>query len=153
MYMNAQMNGKACQKILNFLSQVFEMLINPGDSILLDAPTYSGTLAALRPLGCSIINVPSDQHGIIPKALQEILSARSPEDIKNHSCAFPKFLYTIPNGCNPTGNSLTTDRKKEIYQLARKYDFLIIEDDPYYFLQFEKIQESNVNSALAASGL
>ncbi|NXJ10448.1 AADAT protein, partial [Odontophorus gujanensis] len=120
------------------LCKVFEMLINPGDSIVLDAPTYSGTLAALRPLGCSIINVPSDQHGIIPKALQEILSARSPEDRKNHSCAFPKFLYTIPNGCNPTGNSLTTDRKKEIYQLARKYDFLIIEDDPYYFLQFEK---------------
>lgn len=120
------------------LCKVFEMLINPGDSILLDAPTYSGTLAALRPLGCSIINIPSDQHGIIPKALKEVLSAWSPEDIKNHSHPLPKFLYTIPNGCNPTGNSLTTDRKKEIYQIARKYDFLIIEDDPYYFLQFEK---------------
>ncbi|XP_042727436.1 kynurenine/alpha-aminoadipate aminotransferase, mitochondrial [Lagopus leucura] len=120
------------------LCKVFEMLINPGDSILLDAPTYSGTLAALRPLGCNIINVPSDQHGIIPKALKEILSAWNPGDIKNHSCPLPKFLYTIPNGCNPTGNSLTADRKKEIYQLARKYDFLIIEDDPYYFLQFEK---------------
>eukprot|EP00076_Gallus_gallus_P020260 XP_015140873.1 kynurenine/alpha-aminoadipate aminotransferase, mitochondrial isoform X2 [Gallus gallus] len=95
-------------------------------------------LCKLRPLGCSIINVPSDQHGIIPKALKEILSAWSPEDIKNHSRPLPKFLYTIPNGCNPTGNSLTTDRKKEIYQIARKYDFLIIEDDPYYFLQFEK---------------
>uniref|UniRef100_A0A8D0G455 Aminoadipate aminotransferase n=1 Tax=Strix occidentalis caurina TaxID=311401 RepID=A0A8D0G455_STROC len=120
------------------LCKVFEMLINPGDNILLDAPTYSGTLAALRPLGCNIINVPSDQHGIIPKALKEILSTWSSEDVKNHSHHVPKFLYTIPNGCNPTGNSLTTERKKEIYQLARKYDFLIIEDDPYYFLQFEK---------------
>ncbi|NXE37321.1 AADAT protein, partial [Ptilorrhoa leucosticta] len=120
------------------LCKVFEMLINPGDNILLDAPTYSGTLAALRPLGCNIINIPSDQHGIIPKALKEILSAWSPEDVKNCSHHLPKFLYTIPNGCNPTGNSLTTERKKEIYQLARKYDFLIIEDDPYYFLQFEK---------------
>ncbi|RLW09077.1 hypothetical protein DV515_00002706 [Chloebia gouldiae] len=120
------------------LCKVFEMLINPGDNILLDAPTYAGTLAALRPLGCNIINIPSDQHGIIPKALEEILSAWSPEDVKNHSNHLPKFLYTIPNGCNPTGNSLTTERKKEIYQLARKYDFLIIEDDPYYFLQFEK---------------
>ncbi|XP_010707786.1 kynurenine/alpha-aminoadipate aminotransferase, mitochondrial isoform X2 [Meleagris gallopavo] len=98
------------------LCKVFEMLINPGDSILLDAPTYSGTLAALRPLGCNIINVPSDQHGIIPKALKEILSAWNPGDIKNHSRPLPKFLYTIPNGCNPTGNSLTADRKKEIYQ-------------------------------------
>ncbi|XP_035408698.1 kynurenine/alpha-aminoadipate aminotransferase, mitochondrial isoform X3 [Cygnus atratus] len=126
------------------LCKVFEMLINPGDNILLDAPTYAGTLAALRPLGCNIINVPSDQHGIIPKALKGILSAWSPEDIKNRSHSLPKFLYTIPNGCNPTGNSLTAERKKEIYQLARKYDFLIIEDDPYYFLQFEKIMISQL---------
>lgn len=116
------------------LGKVFEMLINPGDNILLDAPAYSGTLAALRPLGCNIINVPSDQHGIIPNALKEILSTWSPDDSRH----LPKFLYTVPNGCNPTGNSLTTERKKEIYQLARKYDFLIIEDDPYYFIQFEK---------------
>ncbi|KAJ7397951.1 Kynurenine/alpha-aminoadipate aminotransferase, mitochondrial [Pitangus sulphuratus] len=126
------------------LCKVFEMLINPGDNILLDAPTYSGTLAALRPLGCNIINVPSDQHGIIPKALKEILSTWSSEDVKNHSHHLPKFLYTIPNGCNPTGNSLSTERKKEIYQLARQYDFLIIEDDPYYFLQFEKIMISQL---------
>ncbi|XP_030306076.1 kynurenine/alpha-aminoadipate aminotransferase, mitochondrial isoform X2 [Calypte anna] len=126
------------------LSKVFEMLINPGDNILLDAPTYSGTLAALRPLGCNIINVPSDQHGIIPKDLKKILSTWSAEDVKNRSNQLPKFLYTIPNGCNPTGNSLTTERKKEIYQLARKYDFLIIEDDPYYFLQFEKIMVSQL---------
>ncbi|CAM2113174.1 unnamed protein product [Caretta caretta] len=119
------------------LCKVFEMLINPGDNILLDAPTYPGTLAALRPLGCNIINVPSDQHGIIPKALKEILSRWSPEDVRKHN-NIPKFLYTIPNGSNPTGTSLTTDRKKEIYQLARQYNFLVIEDDPYYFLQFGK---------------
>ncbi|XP_034627878.1 kynurenine/alpha-aminoadipate aminotransferase, mitochondrial-like isoform X3 [Trachemys scripta elegans] len=97
------------------LSKVFEMLINPGDNILLDAPTYPGTLAALKPLGCNIINVPSDQYGIIPKALKEILSRWSPEDVRKHN-NIPKFLYTIPNGGNPTGTSLTTDRKKEIYQ-------------------------------------
>ncbi|KAM6440431.1 kynurenine/alpha-aminoadipate aminotransferase, mitochondrial isoform 2-T3 [Liasis olivaceus] len=120
------------------LCKVFEMLINPGDNILLDAPTYPGTLAALRPLGCNIINVPSDQHGMIPTALKEILSRWNPEDVKRVKNDIPKFLYTIPNGGNPTGASLTTERKKEIYQLARQYDFLIIEDDPYYFLQFNK---------------
>ncbi|KAJ7420070.1 Kynurenine/alpha-aminoadipate aminotransferase, mitochondrial [Willisornis vidua] len=130
------------------LCKVFEMLINPGDNILLDAPTYSGTLAALRPLGCNIINVPSDQHGIIPKALKEILSTWSSDDVKNRSHHLPKFLYTIPNGCNPTGNSLSTERKKEIYQIARKYDFLIIEDDPYYFLQFEKQKTANCPSTI-----
>ncbi|XP_026555479.1 kynurenine/alpha-aminoadipate aminotransferase, mitochondrial isoform X1 [Pseudonaja textilis] len=120
------------------LCKVFEMLINPGDNVLLDAPTYPGTLAALRPLGCNIINVPSDQHGMIPKALKEVLSRWDPEDVKKLKNDTPKFLYTIPNGGNPTGASLTTERKKEIYQLARQYDFLIIEDDPYYFLQFNK---------------
>ncbi|XP_039179087.1 kynurenine/alpha-aminoadipate aminotransferase, mitochondrial isoform X2 [Crotalus tigris] len=95
-------------------------------------------LCKLRPLGCNIINVPSDQHGMIPKALKEVLSRWNPEDVKKLRNDTPKFLYTIPNGGNPTGASLTTERKKEIYQLARQYDFLIIEDDPYYFLQFNK---------------
>uniref|UniRef100_A0A8C3S756 Aminotransferase class I/classII large domain-containing protein n=1 Tax=Chelydra serpentina TaxID=8475 RepID=A0A8C3S756_CHESE len=92
----------------------------------------------LKPLGCNIIKVPTDKHGIIPKALKEILSRWRPEDAKKLNNNLPKFLYTVPNGSNPSGTSLTADCKKKIYQLARCYDFLIIEDDPYYFLQFEK---------------
>ncbi|TFK16101.1 neurotrypsin [Platysternon megacephalum] len=118
--------------------QVFDMLINPGDNVLLEDPSYSGTLSALKPLGCNIIKVPTDKHGIIPKALKEILSRWRPEDAKKLNNNLPKFLYTVPNGSNPAGTSLTADCKKKIYQLARCYDFLIIEDDPYYFLQFEK---------------
>ncbi|XP_054432029.1 kynurenine/alpha-aminoadipate aminotransferase, mitochondrial [Pteronotus mesoamericanus] len=120
------------------LCKVFEMIINRGDNILLNEPIYSGTLAALQPLGCNIINVSSDEHGIIPESLKEILSQWKPEDSKDPKKNTPKFLYTVPNGNNPTGNSLASSRKKEIYELARKYDFLIIEDDPYYFLQFSK---------------
>uniref|UniRef100_A0A8C3WYG3 Kynurenine/alpha-aminoadipate aminotransferase, mitochondrial n=1 Tax=Catagonus wagneri TaxID=51154 RepID=A0A8C3WYG3_9CETA len=120
------------------LCKVFEMIINPGDNILINEPVYSGTIHALQPLGCNIINVSSDEHGIIPDALKEMLSKWKPEDAKNPEKNTPKFLYTIPNGNNPAGTSLTSDRKKEIYELARKYDFLIIEDDPYYFLQFNK---------------
>lgn len=120
------------------LGKVFEMIINRGDNILLNEPVYSGTLQALRPLGCNMINVSSDEYGIIPDSLKEILSKWKPEDSKNPEKNTPKFLYTVPNGDNPTGNSLTSNRKKEIYELARKYDFLIIEDDPYYFLQFNK---------------
>uniref|UniRef100_A0A8D1V390 Aminotransferase class I/classII large domain-containing protein n=1 Tax=Sus scrofa TaxID=9823 RepID=A0A8D1V390_PIG len=97
------------------------------------------TVPSLRPLGCNILTVASDEHGIIPDSLKEILAKWKPEDAKNPEKNTPKFLYTIPNGSNPAGTSLTTDRKKEIYELARKYDFLIIEDDPYYFLQFNKI--------------
>nr|KAF6478873.1 aminoadipate aminotransferase [Molossus molossus] len=120
------------------LCKVFEMLINRGDNILLNEPVYSGTLEALHPLGCNMINVSSDEYGMIPDALKEILSRWKPEDSKNPKKNTPKFLYTVPSGNNPAGTSLTSDRKKEIYELARKYDFLIIEDDPYYFLQFNK---------------
>ncbi|XP_063776703.1 kynurenine/alpha-aminoadipate aminotransferase, mitochondrial isoform X2 [Pseudophryne corroboree] len=117
------------------LSKVFEMLVNPEDNVLLDAPTYSGTLAAVKPMGCNLIGVPTDQHGIIPQALRDILSRWHPGRPEKNP---PKILYTIPNGGNPTGASLTTDRKREIYQLAREYDLIIVEDDPYYFLQFNK---------------
>ncbi|KAK2899912.1 kynurenine/alpha-aminoadipate aminotransferase, mitochondrial [Channa argus] len=120
------------------LCKVFEMLVNPGDNVLLDVPTYSGTLAALQPLGCNLINVPSDQHGIIPGDLKEVLSRWNPLEVHRPSSTAPKILYTIPNGGNPTGASMTTQRKKEVYELARKYDILIVEDDPYYFLQFNK---------------
>ncbi|XP_034533164.1 kynurenine/alpha-aminoadipate aminotransferase, mitochondrial [Notolabrus celidotus] len=120
------------------LCKVFEMLVNPGDNVLLDAPTYSGTLAALQPMGCNLINVPSDQHGMIPAALKEVLSRWDPSEVQKPGSDAPKILYTIPNGGNPTGASMTTQRKQEVYELARQYDMLIIEDDPYYFLQFEK---------------
>uniref|UniRef100_A0A8C6PRZ3 Aminoadipate aminotransferase n=1 Tax=Nothobranchius furzeri TaxID=105023 RepID=A0A8C6PRZ3_NOTFU len=120
------------------LCKVFEMLVNPGDNVLLDAPTYSGTLAALQPLGCNIINVPSDQHGIIPTALKTVLSRWDPSEVHKPGSSVPRILYTIPNGGNPTGASMTAERKKDVYELARLYDMLIIEDDPYYFLQFDK---------------
>lgn len=120
------------------LCKVFEMLTDSGDNVLLNEPVYSGTLEALQPLGCNIISVPSDEYGIIPESLKAILSKWRPEDSKNPRKNTPKFLYIVPNGNNPAGTSLTSNHKKEIYELARKYDFLIIEDDPYYFLQFNK---------------
>lgn len=120
------------------LCKVFEMLVNPGDNVLLDAPTYSGTLAALNPIDCNLINVPSDQHGMIPAALREVLSRWDPAEVHKPGSDAPRVLYTIPNGGNPTGASMTTQRKQEVYELARQYDMLIIEDDPYYFLQFDK---------------
>ncbi|XP_019390246.1 PREDICTED: kynurenine/alpha-aminoadipate aminotransferase, mitochondrial-like isoform X2 [Crocodylus porosus] len=120
------------------LHKVFDMLINPGDTVLLDGFTYPGTVAALRPLGCNLVSIPSNEGGIIPEALKAILSRWKSDDAKTGKSKAPKFLYIMPNGSNPAGTSLSTHRKQQVYQLARDYDFLIIEDDPYYFLQFEK---------------
>lgn len=71
----------------------------------------------LQPLDCNIISIPSDENGIIPKALKDILSRWKPENIHKPNSKTPKFLYTVPNGGNPSGSSLTEERKKEIYQV------------------------------------
>lgn len=67
-----------------------------------------------------MINVSSDEHGIIPDSLRETLSRWEPEDSKDPEKNCPKFLYTVPNGNNPAGNSLTAERKREIYEVFSK---------------------------------
>lgn len=122
------------------LLKSFEMLISPGDHVIVDSPTYSGAISALRPLGCKMLAVETDEYGMIPSSLQATLSkCEAAEDGTGQKGSnMPKFLYTIPNGVNPTGASLTAERKRAIYKIARKYDLLILEDDPYYFLQFNE---------------
>ncbi|KAL0487478.1 kynurenine [Acrasis kona] len=117
------------------LSKAFEMLINPGDgdAVLVENPTYTGALAALTPLEPNILAVPIDSQGIIPSELELILQQHyAKPDAKP-----VKFLYTIPTGQNPSGATLTVERKKQIYKLAQKYDFLILEDDPYFYLNLD----------------
>lgn len=114
------------------LSKVFEMLLNPGDAILVDNPCYSGTLAAIRPLGCNLLPIETDAYGIVPNSLATEMGKYSRDDSN-----IPKVLYTIPNGSNPTGASTTLERKQQVLNIAKKYNLVIIEDDPYYFLQFD----------------
>ncbi|ORY74220.1 PLP-dependent transferase [Neocallimastix californiae] len=114
----------------DLLTKAFDMLIDEGDSILIEKPTYVGALSYLRPLNVKFIEVECDSNGINPKNLADIL-ANWPKDKP-----YPKILYTVPTGCNPTGMIIPLYRKEQIYELAQKYNFLILEDDPYYYLQF-----------------
>ncbi|CAF1013082.1 unnamed protein product [Adineta steineri] len=114
------------------LSKVFELLLNTTEPILVDSPCYSGSLDFLRGFGANIISVNTDSNGMNAEYLNNILSNWS------DSNTLPRVLYTIPNGSNPTGASMSHERKKDIYTIAQKYNLLIIEDDPYYFLQFKK---------------
>ena len=81
-----------------------------------------------------MIPVKSDKNGLDPSDLEAVMSKWTVSD-----CDIPKLLYLIPNGGNPTGHGLTEDRKKKIYSIAQKYNLLILEDDPYFYLQFEKV--------------
>eukprot|EP01111_Echinosteliopsis_oligospora_P020028 TRINITY_DN9987_c0_g1_i1.p1 TRINITY_DN9987_c0_g1~~TRINITY_DN9987_c0_g1_i1.p1 ORF type:complete len:422 (-),score=106.45 TRINITY_DN9987_c0_g1_i1:25-1290(-) len=115
------------------MNLAFDMLLNEGDSILTDLPTYTGALAALAPYGCKIQGVETDGDGMIPQELSKVLTTW---DIS--SSPFPRVLYTIPTGQNPSGCTISQDRRAEIYKIACENDIIIIEDDPYYYLSFSE---------------
>ena len=95
---------------------------------------YSGTLSIINPYKPKYHVIKSDQHGMDPSSLRQVLSHWSPG--QDTPC-YPKFLYINPTGANPTGTVLPLDRRKEIYQLCCDYNLILLEDDPYYYLQFE----------------
>ncbi|XP_043254692.1 kynurenine/alpha-aminoadipate aminotransferase, mitochondrial-like [Colletes gigas] len=112
-------------------SMVFDMVVEPGDPIMIQEPVYNGTLSVLGPITSKLIGIPQDQNGIIPEEITKVLEER----LRNKE-SMPKVLYVNPIGANPTGTVLPESRKKRIYELAQIYDFLIVEDDPYYFINF-----------------
>ena len=122
----------------NSWESTLRVFCNRGDVILAEAHSFSSSLAAAQAQGVITFPVPIDEHGIIPSNLAQIL------DNWSEGAPKPKLLYTIPTGQNPTGSSLSDDRKEEIYKIAQKHDFIIIEDEPYYFLQVgEYIKDLN----------
>ncbi|XP_021378077.1 kynurenine/alpha-aminoadipate aminotransferase, mitochondrial-like isoform X2 [Mizuhopecten yessoensis] len=118
------------------LCQSLDAMVSPGDNVLIESPSYPVPVSILQPLGCNMLPVESDADGMDPDKLRHILSRWSPADAKNPNSDIPKILYCVPTGGNPTGSSLTLKRKQEIYRLAQEYDIMILEDDPYYYIQF-----------------
>ncbi|KAG0065990.1 hypothetical protein BGZ89_007725 [Linnemannia elongata] len=114
----------------DLVTKALQMLISPGDNVLFESPGYVGVIAFLRHQPCNLIDVELDSHGVVPARLREQLD-NWPSDKRK-----PKMLYTVPVGGNPTGVSQTLERKKEIYQIAQEHNLLILEDDPYYYLQY-----------------
>ncbi len=103
----------------------------PSAAVLVEAPTYVDALHIFRDHGIDLHAVPMDEHGLIPRELARLLE-------RLHSAGTaPGLLYTIPNFHNPTGITLPEARRREIISLARRYDFLIVEDDVYRDLAFE----------------
>ena len=70
------------------------------------------------PKGCNLLPIETDEDGMKPESLRSVLSGWKPEDAKNPMSDIPRVVYTIPNGVNPTGTSLSTNRRKEIYQVC-----------------------------------
>jgi 2-aminoadipate transaminase len=98
-----------------------------GRRVLVEAPTYDRPLKLLAARRVDVTTVAMDDQGLDPDALEAALGAGSP----------PAFLYTIPTFQNPSGRTLSTERRHRLVELAREHDLLVLEDDPYGLVRFE----------------
>lgn len=112
-----------------------------GDSVLTEDFSFSTALETIAPLGVSTFGVAIDDQGLIPEAMDELLSNWDPAE--RGGARKPHVLYTVPSGQNPTGATQGTERRRAIYKVAQKHDIFIIEDEPYYFLQMEPYNGRN----------
>ena len=106
-------------------------LLNPGEYALIEEPTFMGVTGSMSNHGVRFIGIPCDHLGIRVDLLEETVR-RGREEGKVIKC-----LYTIPNFQNPSGRVTSSQRRLDILELAKKYDFLILEDDPYRHLYYD----------------
>ena len=110
------------QQALDLLGRLF---INRGDRIIVENPTYLGAIQAWNAYGAEYLTVPMDKDGMITSELEKALRRGA------------KFIYVLPNFQNPSGVTLSLQRRKELVELADRYGVPIVEDDPYGQIRFE----------------
>jgi 2-aminoadipate transaminase len=110
------------QQALDLLGKIF---LDPGDVILTETPTYLAAIQAFQCFQAKFQPVATDEQGIIPEAVDE-LSAKGKV----------RFLYVIPNFQNPSGRTLSVERRKQLVEIAQRRNLIIVEDDPYCRLRY-----------------
>src|SRR5215210_1798862 len=106
---------------------LFQLLVGPGDAVVVESPTYDRTLLNLRNRGADVRMVPLETDGIATSALESLLE----EGVR------PKLAHVIPNFQNPAGYTLSAAKRAKLLELAGEHDFTIFEDDPYISIRFE----------------
>ena len=117
------------QQALDLISRIF---IDPGDVVLVEAPSYVGALGTFAQYEASVVHVEMDQNGLIPEALRQAIKTLRYQGRRI------KFLYLIPNYQNPAGVLLPADRRTEILDICRSEKIFIVEDNPYGLLGFDR---------------
>ena len=108
------------------LDAIGKVLINPGDHVAVEAPTYLGAIQAFTPYEPNYISLDTDDDGLIPESLEHVIKTRP-----------VKFIYLVPTFQNPTGKTLPLGRRRKIAEIIQKYETLLVEDDPYSLLRYE----------------
>lgn len=101
-------------------------LLNEGDTVLCEAPSFIGSLNTFRSYRAKLVGIPMEEDGIDTQKLEEALNTE-----KN-----VKYLYTIPNFQNPSGITMSLEKRKKVYELCREHNVIILEDNPYGDLRF-----------------
>lgn len=125
--------------VLTGSSQGIELMtkamIDPGDTVLVEAPSFLGALQTFKLYQANLVEVEMDEFGLDMADLERKMA-------KYH----PKFLYTIPTFQNPSGRTLPAERREQMVRLAEKYDTLILEDDPYASLRYRGEVQPSIKS-------
>jgi DNA-binding transcriptional MocR family regulator len=108
---------------------LLRVLVSPGDVVLVEQPAYPATLQALKLQQANVVSLPVDHDGLDVDALAALLEAGT---LRGQ----PRMLYTVPTFANPTGATLSLERRMALLRLAVRYRFLVVEDDPYGDLRF-----------------
>lgn len=114
------------------LDLVTKLFINPGDVVLVEAPSYLGAIGIFRSYQADIVHVVMDEDGLVPEALETAIA-------DCQAAGKPiKFLYTIPNFHNPGGVTLSAERRPRILEICKRNNILVLEDNPYGLLSFDE---------------
>ena len=113
------------------LDLVVRVFCDPGDVVLVEAPTYVTALGVFSAYQCQVVHVPMDDEGMRPDALREAVAA------VKATGRTPKLIYTIPSFHNPAGVTQGPARRAEVLEVARSFGILLLEDDPYGLLGFD----------------
>jgi 2-aminoadipate transaminase len=115
------------------LDLIGRVMIDPGDPVIVELPTYSGAIAAFHNLQASLAGVPQDGEGIEMQSLDRVAT-----DLRKRGRP-AKFVYVTPNFQNPAGLLMSARRRQELLDAARRHDLVILEDDPYGSIYFEDV--------------
>ena len=111
------------QQALDLLGKT---MISPGDKVIVEGPTFLATIQCFRLYGAEVISAPTDENGVIPEALEQLIAEHQ-----------PKLVYLIPTFGNPSGVLLSLERRQQILEMAVRHQTLVVEDDPYGDLYFD----------------
>ena len=115
------------QQAVDLVTRIF---CDPGDVVICEAPSYVGALGVFKAYQCDVVHAEMDADGLVPDALRQAIA------VTKAAGKTIKFLYTIPNFHNPAGVTLSAERRREVLDICRTEDILVLEDNPYGLLGF-----------------